>query len=111
VEDATQEIEAATAAAGGEDTAVAEQYKAKRPPLNFIEMGIPIGAILTFTRGDFTATVSGPKKVTFQGTETSLTAATRQCLGIEHDVAPGRFWTYAGKTISEYYDETYQRES
>jgi len=95
VEDATQEVEAAAAAASGEDNAAAEQFKAKRPPLSFVEMGIPIGSVLTFTRGDFSATVAGPKKVLFQGTETSLTAVTRQCLGIEHNVAPGRFWTYA----------------
>lgn len=73
-------------------------------------MGIPIGSVLDFTRGEFSATVVGPKKVMFQGTETSLTAATRQCLGIEHDVAPGRFWAYNGKAISEYYDDTYERE-
>jgi hypothetical protein len=43
-----------------------ENYKKKRPPLNFVQMGIPIGAKLVFTYSDIAAEayVSSDRKVT-----------------------------------------------
>jgi hypothetical protein len=111
VEDATQEVEQEAVAVDPQDSAAAQQYRARRPPLNFVEMGIPIGSSLLFTRTDATVTVIAPRQVSLEGTETSLTAATRSLLGIPYHVAPAPYWTFNGRTLQDIYDETYQRAS
>lgn len=111
VEDATREIERVASAVDKEDLMAAEQYRAKRPAMNYIEMGIPIGSTLNFTKGDATVQVIAPRKIQLNGIEMSLTAATRQLLENDYDVAPGPYWTFNGKTVSDIYNETYRGES
>ncbi|GHT85322.1 hypothetical protein FACS1894137_09460 [Spirochaetia bacterium] len=83
----------------------------RRPPLNFQEMGIPVGSKLVFLYNDdktIESTVISEKKVEFNGNEYSLTRLTRELLGVEHDVQPTRYWSYLGRVLREYYDSTYQ---
>lgn len=108
VDDATNEIERLPSVIPAEDREAGKNYVSRRPPMNFIEMGIPLNATLHFTKGDATAIVVGDKKVLFDNAEMSLTAATRLLLGIDHSVQPSPYWTYNGKTLYEIYDETYQ---
>lgn len=108
VEDATQEV--AGLAEMEQTVADAEQQVlgSRRPNLNFQEMQIPVGSALSSTVSqDATAIVVGPKKVLFQGTEMSLTAATRIVLELNYSVAPGPYWQYQGKLIRDIYNETY----
>ena len=88
-----------------------EHYKKKRPPLNFLEMGIPIGAKLIFTYGDVSAEayVSSDRKVkpTFGDEEISLTQLTRKILEIDYNIQPTRYWSYEGRSLNDYYNETY----
>ena len=88
-----------------------EHYKKRRPPLNFAEMGIPIGAMLVFSYGDISAEVyvSSEKKVkTASGDEEkSMTRITREILGLDYNVNPTRYWSYEGKALDAYYNETY----
>lgn len=107
VEDATAEIESQPSPIASEDMDAAKQYKARRPNLNFKEMGIPEGAVLHFTESDATVTVSGDRKVRLGEEELSLTAATRQLLGIAHSVAPSGYWRFEGKLLLDIYNETY----
>jgi hypothetical protein len=107
VEDATAEIFNMQTAIPAEEIEAGNQYKARRPNLNFKEMGIVMGSVLHFTEGDATVTVSGKRKVTLNGEEMSLSAATRQLLGLDYSVAPGPYWTYDGKMLRAIYDETY----
>jgi hypothetical protein len=83
--------------------------KARRPNLDFHEMGIPVGSVLHCTNGIDSVEVTGNRKVKFQGTDNEiyLTAATRIAMKFEHDVAPGAFWSYLGKSIRDIYEETY----
>jgi len=106
-EDATAEIEKQPTSLDQESVNAAEQLKSKRPNMNFEEMGIPIGAELLSVHGPFIATVCSAKKIIFNSEEMSLTAATRQVLSIEHSVQPSPHWTYQGKLLREYYEETY----
>lgn len=106
-EDATKDISAQPSNVDPQSIEAAEQLRSRRPNLNFEEMGIPLNAELRSTTSDTVVTVIGPKKVRFGADELSLTAATRIDRGLEHDVAPGPFWTYDGKSISQIYNETY----
>ncbi len=86
------------------------KMKKKRPPLNFTEMGLPIGAKLEFNRDGetYVVDVCDAKKVSYCGQESSLTAVTRDLLGLEYSVQPTPYWTYNGKNLQEIYDERYE---
>ena len=86
-------------------------YAQKRPKMNFIEMGIPVGAELVFNNNGEIATVVTEKTVRFRDDETSLTNATRLALGegYAYHVAPGPYWRYNGRKLRDIYNETYQR--
>lgn len=87
-----------------------EKLKRKsRPPLNFLEMGIPMGAKLQYARNDADAEVEvcASRKVLYNGEERSLTSVTQELLGLEYSVQPTQYWTYNGKNLSDIYNETY----
>ena len=106
-EDATQEVAGQKSDIDSESVQAAAALKARRPNLNFQEVGIPIGSILYSTEDDSTATVIAPKKVSFKGEEMSLTAATRILLGLDYSVQPSPYWTFNGRPLLELYNETY----
>jgi hypothetical protein len=111
VNDATRDIEQIAETIEPQDTAAAREYRARRPSLNFLEMGIPIGSELLFSRGDARALVTADKRVSVNGVDSSLTAATRTLLGLDYDVNPTSHWIYNGRNLRDIYDETYQREA
>ena len=111
VEDATQEVKHQPAGVDAVDEEAARQYRNRRPNLNFEEMGIPVGSMLTFTRTNAPAEVIGPKKVRVNGQEMSLSAATKELLGLDYPVAPGPYWAFQGKPLQEIYNETYLEEA
>jgi T5orf172 domain len=108
-EDATTEVTAGLSHSDQSDAAAGEVYRAtRRPNLNFIEMGIPVGSrLISAESGDTTVTVVGPKKVKLGDEEMSLTAATRKVLGLEYAVQPGPYWLFNGRLLREIYNETY----
>lgn len=80
----------------------------RRPSLNFKEMGIKPGSVLTFTeKPEIQVSVVNDRKISYQGEETSLTAVTRKVLDIEYNVQPTGYWTFDGKNLKEIYEETY----
>jgi hypothetical protein len=106
-EDATEEVSAQKSDIDPESAQAAVALKSRRPNLNFLEVGIPIGSVLHSTEDDSTATVISAKKVTFRGDEMSLTAATRIMLGLDYSVQPSPYWTYNGRPLRDLYNETY----
>jgi len=88
-----------------------EQYKKRRPPLNFKQMGIPIGAKLVFNYDDISAEVyvSSDRKVKTADSdeEKSLTRITQEILELDYAIQPTQYWNYEGKSLNEYYNETY----
>jgi len=106
-ENATEEIEAQPDNIDEQSLAAAEELQKRRPNLNFDTMGIPLGAELKSTHDDAYVIVVGPKRVRLGEDEMSLTAATQAVLHLDYSVAPGRHWTYNGRTISEIYEDTY----
>ena len=88
-----------------------EENIKRRPPLNFAEMGVPIGAKLVFTYGETSAEVfvSSDRKVKTADSdeEKSLTQVTREILDIDYNIQPTRYWSYEGKSLNAFYNETY----
>lgn len=109
-ENATDEVRAQEDNIDPESAKAAEVLRARRPNMNFHEMGIPDGSILHAVDSDATTEVVGPKKVRFQGELQSLTAATRKLLALDYSVQPAPYWTFHGKSLKEIYEETYSEE-
>ncbi|HMN73529.1 MAG TPA: GIY-YIG nuclease family protein [Rhodoblastus sp.] len=107
VEDATMELDAAPTQIAEQEIEAGAQFAARRPNLNFVEMGIPVGSRLTFTDGGSEVVVAGPRKVRLGEDEMSLTAATRKLLNLDYSVAPGPYWSYGGRLLRDIYNETY----
>lgn len=106
-EDATAAVAQQPTGLDQQSLAAADEFQSRRPNLNFVEMGIPLGETLQSTHGTTTVTVIGMKRVKLGDDELSLTAATRQVLGTDYSVQPGPHWTYKGRLVSEIYEDTY----
>lgn len=84
------------------------QKTVRRPVLNFIEMGIPVGATLVYTKNkNITAKVVSHNRVEFNGGIYALSSLTKDLKDLSYYLAPCGFWTYQGKKLSNIYDETY----
>jgi hypothetical protein len=79
---------------------------ARRPSMNFHELGVPNGSVLLFKDGLSQAVVVGDKKVELQGAVCSLTAATRKLLGLPNDYSlqPSPHWSFNGQSLKALYE-------
>ncbi|UOR03929.1 GIY-YIG nuclease family protein [Hymenobacter aerilatus] len=107
VPDATKEIEDQPSILDKSEVEAGIQFNIKRPNLNFVEMQIPIGSYLTSKSGNATVLVINDRKVSYDGEEMSLTAATRKALDISYSVAPCPHWYFEGQCLSILYDKAY----
>ncbi len=85
-------------------------YKKRRPQLNFEEMGIPVGAELIMNYKDlqYKAVVKSARTVTYNEEEYYLSTLTAELMESKFNhVQPTPHWTYNGKVLSDIYDETY----
>jgi len=105
--DVTPEIQQEADEVDVETKSASTKLKARRPNLNFVEMGIPIGSTINFIDTNESATIVTERKVEYEGEHISLTALTRKLLSNEHDVAPAPYWYFQGKVLRELYNETY----
>ncbi|WP_196805574.1 hypothetical protein, partial [Sphingobium indicum] len=115
-EDLTPQTERAVereveAAEPGTMAAVRTFQRKRRPPLNFEEMGVPLGSILVHVASGETVEVIEAKKVRLRGEIVSLTKAQRIVSGAPYAVQPGRYWLYNGTSISDLYEATYPHEA
>jgi hypothetical protein len=83
----------------------------KRPNMNFSQMEIPIGSLLIYKDGTTTVEVTSEKKVSYAGYEMTLTAATREVMGIDYSVQPSPHWTYEGQLLKDIYESVYSDEN
>ena len=91
-----------------EDKTAIAKSKSRRPPLNFEEMGILPGAVLSFVRDPKIAvTVVSAKKVSHEGVETSLSPLTAKLLGRAMLVQPTPYWEFKGENLRDIYDRVY----
>jgi hypothetical protein len=86
------------------------KLKSRRPVQNYLEMGIPVGSVLEFTRGSVTCEIVTGRKVRFDDEEYSLTALTQKLLDTESPLQPSPYWSFQGKILSKIYEETYDAQ-
>lgn len=108
VEDITEQLEQTLEAdITAADKQSAQNLKdARRPRMNFHELGIPTGSVLLFKDGLSQAVVVSDKKVELQGAVCSLTAATRKLLGLPDDypLQPSPHWSFNGQSLKALYE-------
>lgn len=109
-EDVSIEASALDTGIDADSKLAADSFKRKRRPnLNFREMGIPVGARLSFRNDEAVVVqVVDDRKVRMDdGEARSLTSVTQAVLETEYSIAPAPQWRYNGRLLSEIYDETY----
>ena len=107
VEEVTPELQKAADQVDEDASEASRKLKARRPVQNFIEMGMNVGDILQFTKGEHTCKVLSGRRVEFEDEESSLTALTQKLLGTDRPLQPSPYWTFSGKKLSDIYEETY----
>ncbi len=110
LEDVTPSLQEEADSVDRDSREAVRRLKSRRPNLNFVEMGIPIGATLQHALSDAVVEVISEKKISYQGNEMSLTAITRELSGNDYSVAPTPYWLFAGKSVSDIYEATYVLE-
>ena len=86
------------------DRASANRIRRQRPPMNFLEMGIPVGSNLIYQDGVTDVETVNGRKVRFDGDEKSLTAVTRILLDIDYNVQPAGYWYFKGELLRDIYN-------
>lgn len=85
--------------------------RSRRLTLRYNEMNIPTGSELQFRdNSSIKVTVLTDRKVLHNGMKISLTAVTRELLGLDYSVQPTPYWTYNGRSLQDIYNETYTVE-
>lgn len=108
VEDVTPVVQAEADQVDAEGKVASERFKkARKPPLNFLEVGVPIGSTLQFTEGIETCLVSDPRRVEFEGEILSMTRLAQKLTGLERSLRGSSYFSFNGRKLSEIYDEYY----
>jgi len=85
-----------------------KQAKKKRPNINYFEMGLKKGTVMTFANdSEVTVTISSEKKVIYNEEEMSLTRVTKELLELDYAVQPTKYWLVDGKNLRDIWRETY----
>ena len=85
-----------------------KQAKKKRPNINYFEMGLEKGTLMTFTNdSEITVTIASEKKVIYNEEEMSLTRVTKELLELDYAVQPTKYWLVDGKNLRDIWRETY----
>ena len=111
-EDVTPSVKPEGDAADPVDMRAGENLRRqRRPNMDFHEMGILDGSELRLydPSGERSgiAIVVGPRRVSVDGEEMTITAATRKFFDVDYAKPPGYSWTYQGRLLRDIYNETY----
>ena len=110
LEDMTPAMQAEAEQVDVQAKASAEKLKrSRRPNLNYIEMGIPIGSTLLYQGdGETTCTVADGRNVSFEGRTLSLTKLTKELRQQpDRPIRGPAHCSYNGRLLGEMYEETY----
>ena len=95
-----------------DDKAASVKAQPHRPALNFYEMGMQKGDVLTWKDDpEISVTIISERKVSYNGEETSISSLSAQLKGYKSKhISPGTHWLFKEKLLSDIYDETYPFE-
>jgi len=95
-----------------DDKAASAKAQPHRPALNFYEMGMQKGDVLTWKDDpEISVTIISERKVSYNGEETSISSLSAQLKGYKSKhISPGTHWLFKEKLLSDIYDETYPFE-
>ena len=108
IEDVTPDVQKEAEKIDAESQAGARKLKSRRPNLNFVEMGIPLGSVLKFTQSDVSVEIVSENRVKYKEEVRALTAITTELLDSKYNVAPSPYWTFDGRSLRDIYNETYE---
>ncbi|MFI3257255.1 MAG: GIY-YIG nuclease family protein [Spirochaetales bacterium] len=84
---------------------------ARRPALNFYEMGLQSGSVLNFIKNpNVHVSIVDKNHVMYEEEEISLTALTTRLMDSKWRIQPTPHWEYEGQNLLDIYNETYPRE-
>ena len=79
--------------------------------MNYLEIGLPVGAMLIYQDGTTTCTVVDGRHVNYNGEERFLSAITAELMGIPgKPIHGGRYWSYEGRNLLDLYEEVYSED-
>lgn len=110
LEDVTPAMQAEAEKVDIEAKASAEKLKrSRRPSLNYLEMGIPVGSTLLYEGdGETTCTVADGRRVGFQGRILSLSKLTAELRQEPNRAIRGpSHWSFNGRLLDNLYEEVY----
>ncbi len=95
-----------------DDKAASTKAQKHRPALNFYEMGLQKGDVLTWKDdSSISVTIISDRKVSYKGEETSISSLSAQLKGYKIKyIQPTPHWFYKDRLLSDIYDETYPFE-
>ena len=109
IEDVTPQVQQEANSVDADAKSSAERLKrARRPVMNYQEIGLPVGATLIYQDGNTTCTVVDGRHVTFNGEQRFLSAITAELMGIPgQPIHGGRYWSYEGRNLLDLYEEAH----
>ncbi len=85
-----------------------KQAKKKKPNINYFEMGLEKGTLMSFANdSEITVTIASEKKVIYNEEEISLTRVTKELLELDYAVQPTKYWLVDGKNLRDIWRKTY----
>ncbi len=118
-EDAYELLESIATISGTQDklkkkkatTNVASVPKTKKPPINFVKCGIPVGAELVYVEDpNVRVTVVSERKVLYNNEQTSLSAIVQNIKGIQAAAGPSYF-TYNDEFVTDIASRTQWKDT
>jgi hypothetical protein len=112
IEDVTPQVQREADSVDVDAKPSAERLKrARRPVMNYLEIGLPVGAMLIYQDGTTTCTVVDGRHVNYNGEERFLSAITAELMGIPgKPIHGGRYWSYEGRNLLDLYEEVYSED-
>lgn len=90
------------------DKMAKDKAQKHRPPLNFFEMGLHKGDVLTYNEDkSISVEIIAEKKVRYDNQVMSLTAVTTLLRKSNYNIQPTPHWNFNGKSLMDIYNETY----
>lgn len=112
IEDVTPSIQRQADSVDADAKPSADRLKrSRRPVMNYLDLGLPIGATLVYQDGTTTCSVVDGRHVNYNGKERFLSAITAELMGIPgQPIHGGRYWSYEGRNLLDLYEEVFGEE-